>query len=109
MRDIQTIFNVVIEAGLYPQQPSKTSHDLMCFALSEAVAPQVISLEEYMFAKGEIEDYLGDSGLLAVALQRDKLPNCIQNRLQIYQDWANKPPLKGSYNVRLHPETCPRY
>lgn len=106
MRDIQTIFNVVIEAGLYPQQPSKTSHDLMCFSLSTGVVAKVISVKEYVFAKAQIECYLGDYGLLAVALEKAELSGCIQDRLAIYKDWENKPTLKGSYDVSLRSKTC---
>lgn len=84
--NVQDIFNKVIESGHYSYRVS-----LMCPALGAARRDKVITQDEYQFAYDEIRKYLGAYGSLGGKLNSMKLNYEFNSRLQIYQNWENRP------------------
>ena len=84
----QETFNTVIESGLYHY------YELMCCALIDAGVDGIISEEERRAATQEINYYLKGFVSLRGKLVHNDLPDAFEDRLAIYQDWANKPVLK---------------
>ena len=91
--NIQEIFNRVIDQEYYD-----TSHNYsaMCNSLHKAWHLEVISGDEYLFAREQIRNYLYPVNrvYLGDALKVAGLPNTIEARTDIYRDWANRPSLK---------------
>lgn len=88
--NVQTIFNKVIDAGLYKE----SNYILMCHAVEAAYCLEVLTKDEADTAHKEIKLYLKGYGSLAGALDNRGLPWDFKSRLSIYQDWANKPSLE---------------
>lgn len=93
--NIQEIFNRVIDQEYYD-----TSHNYsaMCHSLYRAWYKEVISYDEYRFAKEQIRKYLYpvNRAYLGDALKKAGLPNTIEARTAIYRDWANRPSLSNN-------------
>lgn len=97
MRDIQEIFNVVIDADHYHL------YGLMCPGLSEAHEYGIITKEERNLAAAEIHQYLCDlaeeedyfsdhvHANLVDALRSAGFAFSFEDRLAIYQKWADRP------------------
>lgn len=103
MRTIQEIFNVVIDAGHYHQ------HGRMCPALVLAHEYRLITTEEYYLAVTEIRQYLCDLAEeedyfsdrvhadLVDALRSAGFAFRFEDRLAIYQKWADRPLPASTY------------
>lgn len=96
-RDVQAVFDTVIDAGYYGElQPlvSGRVSPYMCIALNYARDDGVITWDECTLAKTEISNYLPECvSKLVTALAMNNLPHCFTSRLALYRDWANRPPL----------------
>lgn len=92
--NVQEIFNRVIDQKYYN---TSFTHSAMCNALYNAWDEEVISDNEYQFAREQIDKYLltTDCAYLFTALKQAGLPNTIEARTAIYRDWANRPSLLG--------------
>ncbi len=90
--NIQEIFNRVIDQGYYS---TLTSNSVMCHSLYLARGEGVISTDEYLFAREQIDEYLRPTycTYLFRALEEAGLPSTIEARTAIYRDWANRPTL----------------
>ena len=88
--DVQATFDKVIASGWY----SEANTPYMCPALNVCRRSNILTHEEVLAAKNEIDHYLGDYLTLEIALKRNSLPRGIKDRLAIYQDWANRPILR---------------
>lgn len=103
MRSIQEIFNVVIDAGHYDQ------HGRMCPGLGEAHEYEIITKEEYHLATTTIRQYLCDlaeeedyfsvrvHANLVDALRSAGFAFRFEDRLAIYQKWADRPLPASTY------------
>jgi len=89
MRNLQDIFNVVIESGLYREEM------YMCHALSRALYRDLISLDEYIKASTSIDIYLKFRSSLSMkrVFEQCGRKTTMQDRLAIYKDWRNRPRL----------------
>lgn len=97
MRSIQEIFDVVIDAGHYHQ------HGRMCPGLGEAHEYGIITKEEhglavtairqYLCGLAEEEDYFSERvhADLVDALRSAGFAFRFEDRLAIYQKWADRP------------------
>lgn len=92
MNNVQAVFDKVIAAGIYDE--NSKAFALMCLALSYAYDKKVITLDEMLLAKKEINSYLMPFGSLAGMLAFNKRPWDFESRLAIYKDWANRPRFK---------------
>lgn len=96
-RDVQAVFNKVIDAGYYGElRPLGTGRvcPYMCIALDRARNNGFITWDECTLAKTAISDYLTECfSSLANALAYNRHPCSISARLAIYRDWANRPVL----------------
>lgn len=91
-RDIQDIFNAVIDGGHYTENSSGNAW--MCESLERAYKGGSIGRREYRKAKNEIFFYLGGfSGYATLegALWFNDLGHGFEERLAIYRNWANRP------------------
>lgn len=90
--NIQEIFNRVIDKGYYN---TITDNSAMCNSLHVAWMWEVISEDEYLYARKQIRKYLYPTNCeyLGDALKKAGLPSNIQARTAIYRDWANRPSL----------------
>ena len=88
--NVQNIFNKVISSGLY----SERHYTLMCRAVEAAYCLDVLTKPEADCIHQEIKSYLKGYGSLAGALDNKGLSCDYASRLEIYQDWANKPLLE---------------
>lgn len=86
MKELQLIFDTVIDYGFYTE-----GVPLMCLALEGAAYAGVISPLERDTAKLEIRKYLSGFGSLGGLLFYKDKPWQFEHRLAIYKDWANKP------------------
>ena len=91
MTDVQEIFNRVIDQGYY----TPYDYSVMCNSLHNALCGDVISTDEYRFARKQIGNYLlpTNCAYLRTALAQAGLPHTIEARTAIYRDWANRPSL----------------
>lgn len=92
-RDVQTIFNIVIESGHY----NEDNLDWMCGSLKHCRHDGLISQLEVDIAVNEIEAYLdtAECAFLRTGLWQSGLPYNFADRLAIYKDWANRPKLQA--------------
>ena len=89
MTDVQAIFDKVIASGRY----SEGVTTFMCPALSLCLRSDILTHEEVLIAKNEIDSYLGGYHTLGRALEQNDLPYLPKDRLEIYKDWENRPKL----------------
>jgi hypothetical protein len=92
---VQAIFDKVITAGLYPVPSCNIS--FMCEALWCARFDGCITKEEETYAIDAIRLYLNGQLTLSYFLNVVLNLSCtIEDRLKIYQNWANRPqPIEG--------------
>lgn len=83
---IQSIFNTVIQTGLYNPKDC-----LMCFSLKQAEDMGMISTDELVFALREIKTYLNGFGSLGGFLDKNGGQYGFNTRLDIYLNWASRP------------------
>ena len=90
---VQAIFDKVIKAYFYPI-PNETTH-WMCEALWLARRHNIVSRDEQEYAVHAIKDYLKGHLTLRAFLKGElNLPNSIEDRLKIYQNWSDRPQSK---------------
>ena len=105
MKNVQEIFNTVMEGGYYggsyPSLEGRLRERYMCFALRRALGNKLITYEEASFAASCIEEYLKcllpnrrHVLTLMSALRDNDLPHSLEDLLAIYQDWENRPKVK---------------
>lgn len=99
MRNIQEIFNVVIEAGLYPNPLKFDPMRLegMCFAIDRAKEFEKITAEEWYAADKAIKEYLCGYGWLQDALISNAHNASIADCLKIYSNWESRPEIRWMY------------
>lgn len=94
MRNIQEIFDVVIDRGFYSNVPIYNwASWYMCEAVYFAQVTGHITGAERRMAVDAINEYLQAYVFLRAALSCSDLPCGYEDRLAIYKDWANRPQL----------------
>ena len=87
-QELQAIFDLVIEKGYYS---GEKDGNFMCIALSKAYYCGVITRNEMVLAKENIEDYLGFHSSLEEYLRSRLLPHTPTARMAIYKNWSARP------------------
>lgn len=103
-RTVQEIFNAVIDSGCYSE-----TRRFMCPALCAARASGVITPKEHKLASEEIKTYLGDIPCLILVLGGYLTPVNFSATKAVYQNWDNKPVIRGNSKNASGNLTTARY
>lgn len=97
MKNIQEIFNAVIDAGFYAKTEGfefggyRKESRFMCCSLDMARKDGVISYVEFSHACAELDHYLNGNYVLSELLESKGLPYDFDSRLFIYRNWESRP------------------
>ena len=102
MRNIQEIFDTVIDSGFYKEETESTGrgNKYMCNAIWFAKITGVINDDEWMMVNIEISQYLNPNGIysetptLNEMLTQSGIEASYETRLNLFRNWEKRPALK---------------